>query len=500
MPMVDGKERGVSAGPLKDRLSDRPLKYRDGVRSKKSKPRKRDAEKKTPSTSQTKISANPDLKSNYNRRDDIDSSPRQNVRQSQERVRDGQGVVMERRIPPESNSKTFHVRISIGYMEGLKIERINKRTKQPTNNRITVGFVELASSGKYSALSHPLMTTFEEKVNTTKVFWVNKRDGNAMSKSKSRRRLHFSLELKREDARDDNDDDLIGSHAPFEPELVKLLVGLKCGDERIPLGIAKFYVNGNDTSEHIMNLDVLPVTSPANGSKSKRGLFGKKQRNTFTDGDFTYTLEPSATLRLKADIKTGYPGQEGAQVWRNDDSSYTTRWTCDERPAPYTSSPGCGLNFPTVKTSPVKVGDQKVRSKVLCKEKARISERNETSMRMGTRTSHKVRQHRVPVPYVSVDSSNELVSVLSGISDSGCNGSWSCLSICCGEEMSMSTTRYGRLFTGSFSFESSHMNEKEIDNLNDRIRKFDMNQENRGNYARKKFSGNTKRQNKYRMT
>eukprot|EP00536_Pseudo-nitzschia_multiseries_P003959 jgi/Psemu1/284761/fgenesh1_pg.63_\ len=486
--MVNGKNHEVFSPYLEDGSNDHLRKNRDVVRNKKSKPRK--GEMMTPSPLPNLISSNPNSKATWNGRDDVDDSPRETPN-SRERVQDGQDAVNERRNPTKSKTSVFHVRISVWYMAGLRIDRTNKRAKQPINNRITVGFVELASSGKYTALSQPILTNFEEKVNITNILWATERDGGGVSKSTSRRRLHFSLQLEKEDMRDNNCDNSVDSQASFLPEAVKLLVGLKCGDERIPLGIAKLVVDGKESADQIVNLDVVPIISLANGSKSKRGLFGKKQLNAFTGGDLIYRLDPSATLRVKTDVKTGYPGQEGAEIWGNDDSSYKTGL------APFSSSPTCGLNFKTMKISPEKGGDGKTQSNNVLKKKTHTSERIDRSMQIGSQRSPRNRQQRrqrAPVPFIAVDAvdtSHELVSVLSGTSDHGCDIPWSCSPICCREEMPR--THIGNIFPRSFTFESQE------DSLRDEVPPFDMSAEKSWNYAKQLLSGNKTQKRKYRM-
>uniref|UniRef100_A0A6V0DLM9 Uncharacterized protein n=1 Tax=Pseudo-nitzschia australis TaxID=44445 RepID=A0A6V0DLM9_9STRA len=551
--MVDGKGSSVSSGPFEDRSPEHSRKYRDGFRNRLLRLRQYNASStqgeveeteardgqskeilkptqsliKPPLSSREKqrIVRSKSYKGNTetvassskptgNRRDGNDNLMRHHFPLPQEMIRENEKIsppnhtisnsiisLAERR-DEEKPRASFHVRISIGYMTGLKIDKVNKRTKQPTNNRITVGFVELASSGKYTALSQPLLTNVEEKVKTSKILWANQRDGEDVSKSKARRRLHFSLQLEREDVRDENEDVAFKSQASFAPEVVKLLVGLKCGDERIPLGIAKLVVNGKEIVEQKIDLVVLPIPCPANGPKGKRSIFGKKQMNTFIDGDLTYKLSQSATLRVKAEIKIGSPGQDGAEIWGNEESSCTTKWTFDAGSALYCSSPPtCGLNFSTAPVPPVKGVDEKTRSKKFFKQKPQIAERIENSIHTGSIVSpHGGLQqaHRVPVPFISTDSSNELVSVLSGMSDTGCDSSWSCSPICCGHETSMSKTRYGRLFPGSFSFESSQVLENELDFSNNESRAFDVCAESSWNYARTFLSGNTTQTNKYR--
>jgi len=365
------------------------------------------------------------------------------------------------------NSRTsFHVRLSIGYMTGLKVETNAKRTKQPNNNRIIVGFVELASSGKYTALSQPLLTNVEEKAKTMKILWANQKGGEEISKSKSRRRLHFSLLLEKEgntfDARDDHDNDSLCSQGTYVPEVVKLLFGLKCGDERIPLGIAKFVINGRETVEQKMDLDVHPTTRLAAGSKKKRGIFGKKQRNSFTLGDLTYCLAQNATLRIKADIKVGYPGQDGAEIWGNEEASYTTKWTFDAGRAvpPHIKKETQKVAIRKSATRiPVNEGDTDTPSPINIKETTQIIDKIDHSLDTDLYISLSRRQERVihqaPAEYVTLDASNDMMSLMSGMTNTECDKSWSCAPFCCGEEFGHSNDRYRGLLSESFSFDSS---------------------------------------------
>ena len=381
----------------------------------------------------------------------------------------------------EYNSRTaFHVRLSIGYMTGLKIDKIEKRNKQqPSNNRITVGFVELASSGRYTALSQPLLINVEEKAKTMKILWANQRGGEEISKSKSRRRLHFSLLLEKEsntyDARDDsNDDSTLCSNSTYVPEVVKLLVGLKCGDERIPLGIASIVVNGRETNEQKMDLRLHPVSGPSTGTKTKRGIFGKKQRCSFTNGDLTYKLASNATLRVKADIKTAYPDQDGAEIWGNDEASYTTKWTFDAgRAAPPQISPKTrkvARKRPTA-TATANEGDVDSRFHIHPKENAQTNDKIDHSLDTDSYISpsrrHERLLHQAPVEHVSISESNDMMSFVSGMTNNGYDNSWSssCAPLCCGEEFDYSMyskSRYRGLLPGSFSFDSSQVTDDDI--------------------------------------
>jgi hypothetical protein len=370
----------------------------------------------------------------------------------------------------------FHVRLSIGYMTGLKMEKVAKWTRNP-NHSLVVGFVELASSGKYTALSQPLLPNAGEgKSAATKILWANPKAGKGASKS--RRRLHFSLQLDRLcDLASDDDDDSLGSQALYSPEVVKLLVGLKCGDERLNLGVARFVVNGRETVEQKMDIAVQPSPSLASSTKTKRRIFGKKQRSSFTHGDHAYTLATNAKLRVKADIKTGLPGQDGAAVWASghDDSSYLTNWTYDtgsvtpsaplvtvqqgiqmmlsapsQLGSPSSSSRAHVEGIDTGITYPLPTNPGSLH----CQSKSTGPDLDDsTSIREANRVV------QAPVQFVSLRSPTDVISYTSGITapESGCDAWWftkSCIPVLCGDGLERPKERH-RFVTKSFSFESS---------------------------------------------
>jgi hypothetical protein len=376
----------------------------------------------------------------------------------------------------------FHVRLSIGYMTGLAVERVAKWTRN-SNHNLVVGFVELASSGKYTALSQPLLPIFGGgKSETTKILWANP---NGNETSKSRRRLHFSLQLDRkqrdsvapDDEGPDDENFSLGSRVSYVPEVVKLLVGLKCGDERLPLGVASFVVNGSRAVQEKMDIPLHPEPSLASPAKVKRGIFGKKQQqSSFTHGDHVYNLAPNAKLRVKADIKTGLPGQDGASVWASgfDDSSYSTNWTFETEAAP-TSAPPKNLHQGidnTMMSAPAQLGSVASTSREPANdvETGNLSPRptNPESLRnysksMGkklidTSTGQPSFVQEAPIQFVSLRSPTDVMSFMSGLTaPEPCDGSWftkSCLPFFCGDDTETPRGRR-RLVAKSFSFESS---------------------------------------------
>lgn len=473
-----------------------------------SRSQKGNSDKPSISSSQQRLSAYQVSNPNEDQREGYDGVLGENSSLLEELTREGQKeeVPKQNRLIPESNissqqkdaltsNASFHVRISIGYMTGLEIDKIVKRTKQPTNNRITVGFVELASSGKYTALSQPLLTNVEEEeAKMTTILWANRLHGDEVSES--RRILHFSLLLDRKiselDSRNDTDDNSVRSRASFVPEVVKLLVGLKCGDERIPLGIAEFVVNGREIFEQKTELIVLPVSAGlAIGSKTKRGIFGKKQRSSFTNGESAFKLIPNAKLHVKADVKIGYPDQDGAEIWGNEDSSYTsaTEWAFDSGAAFSSGNgppPTHGLSFSTIKIPSVKREHRKAPSNMSFKKQSQNVDKKYNPIHTSLcipKNNKQQKVNEVPMKYVFVASSNEQVSKMSDMTRAGCSKSWSCAPLlCCGDDTGFSKAPYRGLFPNSFSFESNQMMGNEIESFYDEFRNFNLSAESSWGY------------------
>ena len=98
--------------------------------------------------------------------------------------------------------------------------------------------------------------------------------------------LHFAMDLHRyersESGCDDDASDV--SMSSFVPDVVKIVVGLRCGEERFPLGIANLVIDGRTLNNHRVDLSVRPISDiseiiPTKTKAHRRGLFGygKKQ-------------------------------------------------------------------------------------------------------------------------------------------------------------------------------------------------------------------------------
>lgn len=205
-------------------------------------------------------------------------------------------------------------------------------------NDLVVGYAVLAKSGKRIALSQPLgpNATEDGTKKQIKVNWANPK-GEARTPSRlSKKKLLFSLKLEKEQDRESTqtEDDSLHSHAAYSPEVVKIIVGLKCGDEKYPLGIANLVINGTESMREKVDLAVRPLDEvPMVGTKARRNYLDRKKIGiTFKDHGTEYCLSPNATLRVRIDVTPGAPGERKEQIWGDgDDGSYITNFTLDTR-------------------------------------------------------------------------------------------------------------------------------------------------------------------------
>ena len=380
---------------------------------------------------------------------------------NQSKIESNYGSIENPRLSSVTN---FHVRLSIGKMNGLKIDENQKRIKESANDGIVVGFVELLGSGKYSALSKPLLIDQEEELDRTRsIFWAKQQDGKESSQSESRRCLHFSLSLKKENTDyrscgdSYSDDDC--SIDPYKPEVVKLLVGLKRGDERLPLGIAKFVVSGREVIQHHMDLMVLPMTDPAAGNKSKRGIFGKKNRTSFKNGKFDFTISRKAKLQIKADVKVGHPGQNGDEIWGDKNCSYASAF--DSTAVKRTSS------FSTMKVPTFKWKGKKASQNRSYRKRSHRGKDNTSSGRDYCQDS------KAPMCAIALNESDEISTTSDISSRPGCANAWACEPLqCLGYPTEGSSVQDHGHYNEDFGTESEEMSENEIENFIEDLRSF----------------------------
>ena len=227
-----------------------------------------------------------------------------------------------------SSKQTFHVRVSLGHLTGVKISQLAKRRNKNAQNQLVVGYACLAKSRKQLALSQPLIPSLDSisLSKPHKLSWTGKPKSNA-SKTKAKRRLHFNINMEQET----DPDMVLENDSKFAAEVVKLIIGLKCGEDEIPLGVANLVINGKDSLQQNLDLALRPIDETSEDivktGKKLKNIFGKKKGGaSFPNGEYSYSLFPNATLRVKLDVKFSNPGDNLANVWGNigDDESLGT--------------------------------------------------------------------------------------------------------------------------------------------------------------------------------
>ena len=376
----------------------------------------------------------------------------------------------------------FHVRVALGYLTGLKVEQISKKKKRNSHNSLVVGYAALAKSGKQLALSQPLITNIDQKRKSSKLFWANPKGKKAVGgQSSVKRRIHFSLQLEREKYQASPDDDgSIGSTSPYLPEVVKLEIGLKCGDEKFPLGFANLVVNGRDVALQKIDLSVRPVddvVSSKDGNRPQKSIlsiFGTSKKPAgilFSNGNNLYKLAPNATLRVRVDIKPGNHGDNKSMVWGGgDDASYTTNFTYETRGTmasltnslpPYASSQRMGgipQNQFHEKETPVPGALlTEVNNSRILKEKPKRAQRISRST---SQKQEKPIRSKMPMKYVVVRPPYDGRSLASGLTapTTGYSFFYDCFAIdLCGDTMTVNDSRQMRSDNSSIE---SNLNEE----------------------------------------
>lgn len=227
------------------------------------------------------------------------------------------------------NRQTFYVRVGIKYLAGIHAT-MTKRRKGKSANDLVYAYAVLAKSGKRVALSHPL-GPYADSTSATNVraFWSSSRNGEQTSGAVTKRQLHFSMSLQREIQREGASASSESENGcSYSPEVVDLIVGLKCGNEQIPLGTANLVVNGDECGQQQLDIALRPIESLSrqeqlniqNRSKARRDS-RKKGVITFKRHDRQYRLATNATLRVVLDIKAGMAGASKSSVWRGTDEA-----------------------------------------------------------------------------------------------------------------------------------------------------------------------------------
>ena len=231
----------------------------------------------------------------------------------------------------------FHVRVSMGYMTGINAEQTKKKKRNSQSHSLLVGYALIEKNGKQIASSQPVIPKYGAKESSpVKIVWASPKVVNEdVRSSKLKRRLNFSVQLGKESDVDSGNDDnlMVDPTDPFEPEVVKLEIGLKCGDVKHPLGIGNLVISGKEIRDQKVTLAVRPFhEAKSSNQRSRRSIFGsgKKQHvSSFIHNGYIYKLDSNATLRVRVDVKAGKSNQSSASAWISDEASFATYWSYD---------------------------------------------------------------------------------------------------------------------------------------------------------------------------
>jgi len=212
--------------------------------------------------------------------------------------------------------KNFYVRVTLGSLSGITIRKGPKKKTKESESPIT-GYASLLSSGHQLAVSMPFSVDHESS--NSKLLWA----GAEGEKSRDKRQLHFSLQLQRERT-SSRDDDSAADDSKFHPKIVKMVIGLKCGDTKLPLGIATLVVNGKTAVAEDVDLVMRPMDE-VNDKKSKQRVpffnSNKPEGISFFD-DYFFSLSPNSILCAQVDTKADDIGKTKRQVWGDVDRQH----------------------------------------------------------------------------------------------------------------------------------------------------------------------------------
>ncbi|CAJ1954307.1 unnamed protein product [Cylindrotheca closterium] len=220
-------------------------------------------------------------------------------------------------VPPTNkiaSGKNFYVRVTLDSLTGISIQKGSKRKMKESERPAITGYASLLSSGHQLAVSMPFSVDHESP--NSKLLWA----GVEGERSRDKRQLHFSLQLQREIA-NSRDDDSATNDGKFHPKIVKMVIGLKCEDTKLPLGIATLVVNGKSALGEDVDLTMRPMDE-MNDKKNKQlvPFFSSKKPGgiSFFD-DYFFNLSPDAVLRAHVDTKADEIGKTKRQVWGDID-------------------------------------------------------------------------------------------------------------------------------------------------------------------------------------
>lgn len=214
----------------------------------------------------------------------------------------------------------FHVRVTLGYLSGVSVAMLPSQQIPKDRNALVVGYAKVEYSSSVAthcskiAVSQPLLLPCSKgTTHLPPIVW----SGHA-AYDKTLGRLYFSVVLESAHLKDSEE-------RVFTAETVCLAVGVKRGDDLVPLGLISFTIDGTEFSGKRVDFNVLPEIRGSSGGRSMFKPLRKLGDNGSACGDHRYFLQRDAKLSARIDVRSDIVGESGPRAWDDatgDDDSF----------------------------------------------------------------------------------------------------------------------------------------------------------------------------------
>jgi hypothetical protein len=219
----------------------------------------------------------------------------------------GSNVLVSPKASPVGDQ--CHVRISLGYLTGVAASVTRRQgTSQGRDNSLVVGYAEVAGGPRLKSTkpceSQPIIPQLQPGSSSSYhiLLWASRKVPD-----KTRSRLYASV------SRDSR-------KKPGKPkaESLYIVVGVKQGEKKLPLGIAAISVDFKPIDGSMVDLPVVSLSDPRVRAQAKALTGSKTTTLKFANDDTVYGLSSKAVLRARVDVKETSLDPPGPAAWHDD--------------------------------------------------------------------------------------------------------------------------------------------------------------------------------------
>jgi hypothetical protein len=200
-----------------------------------------------------------------------------------------------------------HVRVTLGNLSGVFTSRdpsSSNSRPQDRDNDLVVGYAEMVTLASEVDDSVQLTNSIpitpqmgDDAESPFHIVWSNRKKGDP----KTRNRLYFSVAMEQEGGN-------------FEHSLIR--VGVRRGEQKIPLGLVPIQVGENSLEREKFYLALQPIEP-----RRRKGFFWDGELDTskhsFRNDDLIYKLSDKGLLRVRIEVKKGVYENSGPVLWRD---------------------------------------------------------------------------------------------------------------------------------------------------------------------------------------